>query len=58
MKNILRIMLLIFALDMVGAIVLMHSWAAAGLLLLACVAAWPLRIRPAPKAAKNGISDK
>lgn len=54
MKNILRVMLLIFALDMIGAIVLMHSWVAAGLLLLACAAAWPLRTKPRVKSAPVG----
>ena len=54
MKIIALIMLLIFALDMLGAIVLMHSWVAGVLLLLACAAAWPLRRKPAPKAAAVG----
>lgn len=54
MKNVLRAMLFVFSLDMLAASVLVRSWTAGGLLLLACAFAWPLRFKAAPKSAAIG----
>jgi DNA polymerase III delta prime subunit len=54
MKIIALIMLTVFALDMLGAIILMHSWVAAVLLVLAFAAMWLLRPKKKIKAQAVG----